>query len=93
MRKLLPLLLASSAFADDVPRIEVEVGKNFEKSVEYARGYMCDDPSILTAEMITRKDRNYWVVTGVKVGETLCRVGLDRLQVHYVFDVRVLPGR
>lgn len=93
MKKLLPLLIASSAFADDVPRIDVEVGKKFEKNVEYARGYMCDDPSIVTAEMITRDDRNYWVVTGVKVGETMCRVGLDRLALHYVFDVRVLPKR
>ncbi|MBV8759599.1 MAG: hypothetical protein JO257_20085 [Deltaproteobacteria bacterium] len=87
------LLVAATAFAEDVPRIDVEVGASFEKNVEYARGWMCDDPSLLTAEMVTRDDKNYWVVKGVKVGETMCRIGLDRLRVHYVFDVHVLPKR
>jgi hypothetical protein len=93
MRAWALLLVASTAFADDVPRIDVEVGATVEKNVQYARGYMCDDPSLVTAEMVTRDDHNVWIVKGVKVGETMCRVGLDKLRVWYVFDVRVMPAR
>lgn len=87
------LLVAATAYAEDVPRVDVEVGASVEKNVEYARGFMCDDPSLVSVEMVTRDDHNVWIVKGVKVGETLCRVGMDRLRVHYVFDVHVLPKR
>ncbi len=94
MKKLLlPLLLASTAFADEPLRVDVEVGATVEKNVQYARGYMCDDPSLVSAEMVTRDDHNVWIVKGVKVGKTLCRVGVDKLQASYVFDVRVVPAR
>ena len=93
MRSVALLLVAATAYADDVPRVDVEVGASVEKNVEYARGFMCDDPSLVSVEMVTRDDHNVWIVKGVKVGETLCRVGLDRLRVHYVFDVHVLPKR
>jgi len=94
MRALaLLLLIASTAYADDVTRVDVEVGATVEKNVQYARGYMCDDPSLVTAEMVTRDDHNVWIVKGVKVGQTQCRVGLDRLRVWYVFDVHVVPKR
>ena len=90
---LLLLWIASTAHADEAPRVDVEIGASVEKNVEYARGYMCDDPSLVTAEMVTRDDHNVWIVKGVKVGETRCRVGLDRLHVWYVFDVHVVPKR
>ena len=64
-----------------------------EKNVSYARGWMCDDPSLLTAQMVTRDDHNVWIAKGVKLGETQCRVGLDRMRVYYVFDVHVVPKR
>lgn len=87
------LLLASTALADDVQRVDIEIGASVEKNVQYARGWMCDDPSLVTAEMVTRDDHNVWIVKGVKVGKTMCRVGLDNLRVWYVFDVRVVPAR
>lgn len=93
MKALALLLVAATAYADDVPRVDVEVGASVEKNVEYARGFMCDDPSLVSVEMVTRDDHNVWIVKGVKVGETMCRVGMDRLRVHYVFDVHVLPKR
>jgi len=94
MRWLVPVLLvAATARAEEIPRIDVEVGSKIEQNVAYARGWMCDDPSLVTAEMVTRDDHNVWIVTGAKVGHTLCRVGLDRYRVYYVFDVRVLPRR
>lgn len=91
MRWLALLLLAGTAYADETPRVDIEVGATVEKDVGYARGWMCDDPALLTATMVTRDDHNVWIAKGVKVGHTLCRVGLDRGRVYYVFDVRVVP--
>lgn len=93
MRWLALLLFPAVAMAQDVPRLDVEVGKSVEQNVMYARGWMCDDPSLVSADLVTRDDRNIWIVKGVKVGQTLCRVGLDRLGVHYVFDVHVVAKK
>jgi hypothetical protein len=90
---VLALLVCATARADEVPRVDVELGATIEKNVSYARGYMCDDPSLVTAEMVTRDDHNVWIVKGVKLGQTLCRVGLDKLRVYYVFEVHVVPKR
>jgi hypothetical protein len=96
MRSLaLLLLVAATAHAEtpavETPRVDIEVGATVEKNVSYARGWMCDDPSLLTAEMVTRDDHNVWIAKGVKLGHTLCRVGLDHQRVYYVFDVHVVP--
>ncbi len=93
MRSWPLLLLAATASADDVPRLDVEVGATVERNVHVARGFMCDDPSLVSAQVVTRDDHNVWIVKGVKVGETMCRVGVDKLAVSYVFDVRVVPAR
>jgi hypothetical protein len=91
MRAFAVLVLAcGAARADELPRVEVQVGATVERNVAYARGWMCDDPSLVTAEMATRDDHNVWIIKGVKVGNTQCRVGLDRLSVCYVFDVHVV---
>lgn len=83
----------AQAPAVETPRVDIELGVTVEKNVSYARGWMCDDPSLLTAEMVTRDDHNVWIAKGVKLGETQCRVGLDRMRVYYVFDVHVVPKR
>lgn len=70
--------------------LRVEIGKTVERSVGYARGWTCDDPSLVTAELVTRDDHNVWIVTGKKLGSTQCRVGTDPYGVAYVFDVRVV---
>ncbi len=87
------LLVAATAHAEEIPRIELEVGQTVEQNVQYARGWMCDDASLVTADMVTRDDHNVWIVKGVKVGHTQCRVGLDRFRVYYVFDVHVVAKR
>lgn len=87
------LLVAATAQAEDIPRIDLEVGQTVEQNVQYARGWMCDDASLVTADMVTRDDHNVWIVKGVKVGHTQCRVGLDRYRVYYVFDVHVTAKR
>ncbi|HTR50226.1 MAG TPA: hypothetical protein VMJ10_05920 [Kofleriaceae bacterium] len=89
------LVLASSvALADGEIRLDVELGKQVEVDVGYVRGWMCDDPSLVTAEIVTREDRNVWIVTGAKLGHTLCRVGTDpTMPRHYVFDLHVVEPK
>ncbi len=75
--------------AGDYPKVHVEVGKTVEQDVVYRRGrWFCDDPSLLTADLVTHGDHNFWVVTGVKPGSTQCRVGTTR-EGYSVFDVYV----
>jgi hypothetical protein len=82
---LLTAIPSASAFADgilvagDYPRVDVGVGKTVEYNVGYHRyRWFCDDPSILTGDLITKGDANYFVITGVKAGSTQCRVGTER---------------
>ncbi|HUJ59041.1 MAG TPA: hypothetical protein VLX92_11125, partial [Kofleriaceae bacterium] len=86
------LLVAGTALADGEIRLDVRVGETVEREVGYARGWFCDDASLLHGDMVTRGDRNYFVVTGVKPGVTNCRVG-EAYSFHYVFEVHVLAKR
>jgi hypothetical protein len=85
-------LVAEVASAEGIA-LKVEVGKTVEIEVGYARGWMCDDPSLVRAEVVTRGDRNFWIVSGAKQGATQCRVGTDVYGVSLVFDVSVVPSR
>ena len=88
------LLAASIAHADDQPpRLDVELGKTIERNVGYARGWLCDDPTLVKAELVTRDDVNYWIVTGEKLGSTTCRVGTEPGRPSQVFDVVVIPAK
>jgi hypothetical protein len=87
-------LLAAPAVRADGRSLEVAVGRTIEVNVGYARGWMCDDPSIIKAELVTRGDANIWIVTGVKTGATQCRVGTDMdTPVYYLFDLRVVAKK
>lgn len=87
------MLVSATAMADGEVRLDVEVGKTVERDVAALRGWFCDDPSILDGSLITRGERNFFRVTGVKQGTTSCRVGTDPNLPHVVFDVHVLPKR
>lgn len=67
----------------------VEVGRTTERSVGDAIGWFCDDPKLVDAAVVTRGDVNYFVVTGVAVGTTQCRVGTDPSRSTFVFEVTV----
>jgi hypothetical protein len=69
--------------------LTLEVGRKTDRPVGNANGWFCDDPSLIEASIVTRDDVNYWVVTGLKVGETQCRVGTDPSRATFVFDVTV----
>ncbi|MEO8841396.1 MAG: hypothetical protein ABI591_32170 [Kofleriaceae bacterium] len=90
------LLFATTALADgilvkgDYPKVKLAVGQTVEVAVGYYRGFWgCDDGTLVTADIVTKNDTNYWVVTGAKAGSTQCRVGLEQLGGFTVFDVYV----
>lgn len=84
------LVFVDRVSAQELPLV-VELGKTVERKVGYARGWSCDDPALVTAELATRNNQNVWIVTGQKTGSTMCRVGTDPYGVSYVFSVRVVP--
>ena len=86
-------LAAGAVRADGGIPFEVELGKTVERDVAAARGWFCDEPSLVKAELVTRGDRNFWIVSGVKLGSTQCRVGTDVHRVYYVFDVSVVKPK
>jgi hypothetical protein len=87
------LFAATAAHAGEGTRLDVEAGKTVEVVVGYATGWFCDDPSLVRAQLVTRNDRNVWIVTGVKLGSTECRVGTDPARAHYLFDLHVVKAK
>lgn len=76
------------------PKLELRVGETAVRDVGIALGYRCDEPSLLAIELRTKDAQsNLFVVTGVREGSTLCRVGTDPNRPSVVFDIRVLPRR
>jgi hypothetical protein len=88
-------LAGGAARAGEATRLDVALGKTVEVDVGYAAGWMCDDPTLVRAQVVTRHDRNVWILTGAKLGRTACRVGTDPYRPHRVFDVHVVepPAR
>lgn len=100
--KRLALLLAlcgsaAIAYADeDRIAIKVEVGKAVETEVGFAMGHLCDDETLVRAEMKNKNaDTNVFAVTGVKVGTTLCRAGTITVENRpsYLFEVTVVAAQ
>ena len=87
MRILAAAVLALAA-QGAIP-LSVDLGKTVERDVGNATGWFCDDPSLVTAELVTRGEVNVWRVTGAKPGSTQCRVGTDPTRASFVFDVTV----
>jgi hypothetical protein len=83
-------LLASPAVADEaLPRISVAVDEVVEVKVGIAVGYRCDDLKLIDASMVTRDGANVFVVKGVAVGKTLCRIGTQVQQPSMLYEVVV----
>jgi hypothetical protein len=79
------------------PHVSVAVGKTQSVNVGWARGgWFCDDTSLVKGDLVTRKvgndETNFWVITGVKVGKTQCRIGDDPNRTSIVFDLSVTPA-
>ena len=85
------LVTAVPAGAEDREPLEVEVGQTVSREVGYAMGYLCDDETILHAEMRNgTPDNNLFVVTGKKPGTTLCRAGTVENRPTVLFEVKVI---
>ena len=93
MRRTLVLLALCGApapvAAGDGIVLTLALGKTVDVEVGNAIGWFCDDPSLVTAQLITIRDVNYWRVSGEKVGTTQCRVGTDLGRASFVFEVTV----
>lgn len=92
----LTALLGTGAVAvgpDGGVAMTVMVGKTVERDVGNATGWFCDDPSLIDAQLVTRNERNVWIVTGKQAGTTQCRVGTDVSRASFLFDVSVRARR
>jgi hypothetical protein len=89
----LVLAVAAVARADGEVPLEVELGKTVEVNVHSARGFFCDDPSLVQADVVTRDNTNVFRVAGASLGTTLCRVGTNPALLHYVFAVKVVEPK
>ena len=85
-------LVSTVAFADGT-RLDIEITKTVERDVGIATGWFCDDPALMSGELVTRGQRNVWIVRGLKVGTTQCRVGTDPSRPAFVYEVHVLPAK
>ncbi len=72
-----PSVRADDFDAGRIP-VRIRVGETREIEVGYARMHLCDDPSIVEAEMRDKSaETNVFVIKGLAPGTTDCRVGLD----------------
>jgi hypothetical protein len=69
--------------------LAVLVGESTEVDVGFKRGFVCDDPSIVRAWIVTRDQTNWFIVEGVAPGTTLCRVGTEASRPSFLFEVTV----
>jgi hypothetical protein len=80
--------------AEEPPRIDVEVGQTVERDVGIAIGLLCDDLSILHAELRSEApESNVLRVTGIRPGDTLCRAGTVPGRPTFVFEIHVTARR
>ena len=70
--------------------LSVEVGATVKQKVGFAMGHLCDDETLVRAEMQNGTDEdNVLVVTGLKAGTTLCRAGMVKDRPTFLFEVTV----
>lgn len=84
---------AGIAIADGPIPITLGVGETQAFEVGYAMGSLCDDPSIVRAEMQAKSfETNLFVVTGLKAGTTMCRAGRldDSVRPSFLFRITVI---
>jgi hypothetical protein len=88
--------LGGVAFAQPATqrRLEIPVDTTLETDVGYMRGFLCDDQEVVRAELRSKSETsNVFVVTGLKLGATQCRVGTDLGRPSILFEVRIIPRK
>jgi hypothetical protein len=85
--------VARGALADGTERLDVAVGEMIERDVGFALGLLCDDVTILHADLrASTPESNTFTVTGVAEGTTMCRVGTMPNRPAYVFEIHVVSS-
>ena len=95
MLRIAALLGMLGTASDDAPRpLVVAVDQTVEVDVGYAVGFRCDDTKLLEASMKPKSDTaNVFVVKGLAIGSTLCRVGTAVERPSILLEVRVVAKR
>jgi hypothetical protein len=76
---------------DGQSRVDVEVGKTVRIEVGIMRGLLCDDLTVVNAELRNKNEHtNVLVLTGLQEGVTSCRVGAVYPPFH-LFEIHVVP--
>lgn len=92
------LLVAPVATADPfegerIP-VRIRVGETREIEVGFARMHVCDDSSIVDAEMRDKSaETNVFVIKGLRPGTTDCRAGLEPDRPTFLFSITVEAAR
>ena len=83
------IVAADDFDAERIP-IRIAVGETKEIEVGFARMHVCDDTSIVEAEMRDKTlETNVFVVKGLKPGTTDCRAGLDEDRPTFLYSITV----
>ncbi len=80
----------TSVGAEDRVPLVVEIGQTVSREVGFAMGHLCDDETVVHAEMKNGTlENNLFVVTGKKPGTTLCRAGVVQDRPTMLFAITV----
>ncbi len=85
--------IAGADDADQPQKIRLEVGATTSREVGWAMGSVCDDDTIVAAEMRNKdRDTNVFVLKGLKPGTTVCRAGTYDVEGRpsYLFEITVV---
>jgi hypothetical protein len=91
----LGVLVASGALAQTEPidsglHVKLKVGQKKKLNVGMAKGLMCDDGTVVQAELRPiSESENELVLVGLKLGKTACRAGTANVAWSKLVYVRV----
>jgi hypothetical protein len=80
---------AAEGSSEGSASVTLKVGETREVAVGLAMGLVCDDLSVVKAELRGGEQSNVLVLTGLKEGSTLCSAGQDRLGHKRLVNVKV----
>ena len=92
---LLLTLVAATAWAQDTPiesgtSVQLKVGQKKTLDVGMAIGLVCDDATIVRAELVADSPTaNHLVLTGLKPGTTSCRAGTANMSRSKLVNITV----
>ncbi len=82
--------VAADAYDGERIAVRIAVGETKEIEVGFARMHVCDDATVVEAEMRDKtQETNVFVIKGLKAGTTDCRAGLDPDRPTFLFSITV----